>query len=71
MISTVGIVGFPLIVVAVPWASIVVPWGIDAMRTSVTPSAGSVVKGTIIHNPGSKWMPMGWVGTVMSLIVCR
>ncbi len=55
----------------VPWATIVVPCGIDAMRTRVCPSAGSVVDGTIIQSPGSTWMPTGWLGTVTSLIACR
>ena len=63
--------GFPVTVDDFPWASIVVPCGIDAIRTSVPPSCGSVVAGTAIHSPGSKWMPMGWLGTVTSVIVCR
>src|SRR6266516_642580 len=71
VMSTAGMVGFPAMVDEVPWASRVVPWGIDAMRTTVDPSAGAVVAGTAIHSPGSKWMPTGWLGTVTSLMVCR
>ena len=41
------------------------------MRTSVGPSAGAVVAGTIIHIPGSTWMPTAWPGVVTSLIACR
>jgi hypothetical protein len=42
------------------WALMVVPCGMEAMRTSESPSTGSfVVAGTFIHNPGSKWMPVG------------
>src|SRR5580704_15934859 len=71
VMSTTGIVGFPVVVEKVPWASTVVPWGIDAMRATVAPSAGSVVTGTDSQIPGSKWMPTGWLGKVTSLIVCR
>src|SRR5271167_2463227 len=46
VMSTAGIVGFPALVDEVPWASTVVPCGIDAMRATVTPSAGAVVAGT-------------------------
>ena len=49
----------------------VVPWGIDAMRTTVGPTCGMSVSGTAIQSPGSKWMPTGWLGTVTSLMVCR
>ena len=69
--STGAMVGFPAMANEVPWASTVVPWGIDAMRTTVAPSVGSVVVGTASQSPGSKWMPTGWLGTVTSLIVCR
>ena len=69
--STAAMSGFPLTVDEVPWAAMVVPWGIDAMRTTVGPSAGSVVAGTAIQSPGSTWMPTGWLGTVTSWIVCR
>jgi len=41
------------------------------MRTNVGPSAGAVVAGTIIHIPGSTWMPTAWPGVVTSLITCR
>src|SRR5215471_6154659 len=71
VMSTAGMFGFPAAVDEVPWASTVVPCGIDAMRTTVGPSAGSVVCGTAIQMPGSKWMPTGWLGMVTSLIVCR
>ncbi len=55
---TVGMVGGPAKDVEVPWATIVVPCGIEAMRASVGPSAGLVVAGTNIQRPGSTWMPM-------------
>lgn len=43
-----------------PWALIVAPCGIEAMRTNESPSTGStVVAATFIHSPGSKWMPVG------------
>jgi hypothetical protein len=35
-------------------ALIVVPWGMDAMRTTLGPFAGLVVAGTFSHMPGSK-----------------
>ena len=35
VMSTDGIVGAPGVVDAVPWALIVVPWGIEAMRAKV------------------------------------
>src|SRR6516225_3841286 len=54
----------------VPWAIIVVPCGIDAMRATVIGSVGLVVAGTLSHIPGSKWMPVGGE-VVTSLIVCR
>src|ERR1700690_2634696 len=66
-----GIEGGPLKVRNVPWALSVVPCGIEAIRTRVVPSAGSVVGGTIIHTPGSKWMPIGFAGLVISLTVSR
>ena len=66
-----GIEGGPLNVRNVPWALSVVPCGIEAIRTRVVPSAGSLVAGTCIHTPGSKWMPMGFAGLVMSLTVSR
>src|SRR5215472_5973765 len=46
--------GGPLLVEKVPWASIVVPWGIDAMRKTVCGTLGSVVFGMHIQSPGSK-----------------
>src|SRR5215472_7726027 len=66
-----GIEGGPLNVRNVPCALSVVPCGIEAIRTRVFPSGGSVVAGTFIHTPGSKWMPMGFAGSVMSLTVSR
>src|SRR5450755_1510924 len=71
VMSTGGMTGFPAAVDEVPWASIVVPCGIDAMRAMVAPSAGLVVGGTASQIPGSKWMPTGWLGTVTSLMLCR
>ncbi len=54
-----GNVGGPSNVLNVPWALIVVPCGIDPIRTRVTRSWGSVVAGTVIQSPGSKWIPIG------------
>ena len=48
----------------------VVPCGIEAIRTTVAVSAGSVVAGTLNQTPGSKWIPTGAVGSVTSLIFC-
>src|SRR2546430_7240566 len=59
VMSTAGIVGFPAIVVKVPCASTVVPWGIEAMRVTVCPSAGSGVGGAITQRPGSEGMAGG------------
>src|SRR5271166_5346357 len=53
LMVTAGIVGGPLAVDDVPCARKVLPCGIDAIRTSVCPSAGSVVDPTAIHRPGS------------------
>jgi hypothetical protein len=64
-------VGGPTKDTEVPWAPMVVPCGIDAMRMSVTPSAGTVVGGTIIHSPGSTWIPGVSQWVVISVIVCR
>src|ERR1700751_202926 len=52
------IVGPPLTVKGVPWAFTVVPWGMEAMRTTVVGSAGFVVAGTVTQKPGSTWMPL-------------
>jgi hypothetical protein len=60
VISTAFMVGGPamLVVGARAWALMVVPCGMDAIRTSDSPSTGSVVvAGMCIHSPGSKWMP--------------
>ncbi len=57
VMSTAGMIGGPakLEVGARHWALMVVPWGMDAMRDSDSPSTGStVVAGTCIHSPGSK-----------------
>src|SRR5579875_948473 len=62
--------GGPAKVRNVPWQLIVVPCGIEAIRTRLVPSPGSLVPGTIIHSPGSKWMPTGADGSVMSVTVC-
>src|ERR1700733_366664 len=59
VILTDGIVGAPRIDTHVPSASIVVPFGIDAIRARVATSAGFVVAGTAIQIPGSTWMPTG------------
>src|ERR1700728_4304615 len=71
VMSRLGIEGGPLKVRNVPWALSVVPCGIEAIRTMVTPSSGSLVAGIFIHSPGSKWMPTGFAGLVMSLTVSR
>ena len=44
---------------------------VDAILATVVTSEGSTVAGTVNHEPGSKSMPTGWLGTVMSLIVWR
>src|ERR1700753_3361294 len=54
-----------------PWAAIVVPCGMEGIRTTVPGSAGWVVWGTIIHSPGSTWMRTDWAGTVTSVITWR
>src|SRR5580704_15745116 len=56
VMSTDGIVGGPANWVDVPCARIVVPCGIEAIRATSWPSAGSVVGGTQIQSPGSRWM---------------
>ena len=66
--STVPMVGASLLVTTIPRASIVVPWGMDAMPATVLPSFGIVVAGTPSQMPGSKWMPVDCPGLVMSLI---
>jgi hypothetical protein len=38
---------------ASPWASITVPCGIDAIRTTLAPTCGSLVDGTFAQMPGS------------------
>src|SRR5664280_1121062 len=68
--STGLMTGPPATVNEVPCASMVVPCGIDAMRTSVAPSAGAVVGGTLNQTPGSKWIPTGWAGSLTSLMIC-
>src|SRR5271165_632087 len=57
VIETGGMVGGPAIVAVGPraWALIVVPWGMEAIRTNVSARFGVVfVAGTCIHRPGSK-----------------
>ncbi len=71
VMSTGAIVGGPLTVNEVPCASTVVPCGIEAIRATSWPSFGSVVGGTQIHRPGSRWIPVGCAGLVTSLIDCR
>jgi hypothetical protein len=52
--STGSILGPPLTVNVVPWALIVVPYGIEAIRANVgADSTGCTVGGTITHSPGS------------------
>ena len=61
VISVGGILGAPGVVVvgATPWALIVVPCGIEAIRFSDSTCTGLVVDaGTRIHSPGSKCMPV-------------
>ena len=56
-----GILGAPGVVEvgARPWALIVVPCGMDAIRFSDSACTGLVVDaGTRIHSPGSKCMPV-------------
>ena len=48
-----GIVGFPAICVEVPCAVIVVPCGMEAMRTSVGPSSGELDDGTLVGGFGT------------------
>jgi hypothetical protein len=36
----------------------------EAMRTTLALSAGTVVAGTLSQTPGSKWMPTGWAGSL-------
>ena len=52
---------------ALPWATIPVPWGIEAIRTTVGGSGGAVVFGTVAQMPGSRWMP---AESVLSEICC-
>ena len=59
-------------VTIVPWALIVVPWGIEASRAKVDSRAsGCSVGGTISHSPGSRWIGVVIVGSVTSLIDWR
>src|SRR5262249_15147788 len=72
VMSTGLMLGLPLTVEKVPWASMVVPWGIDPMRKTVgCGTLGSVVFGMDIQSPGSKWMPTRCAGMVTSWITCR
>src|SRR3954470_19831945 len=71
VILTAGISGAPAIVVAMPSALIVVPWGMDAMRAPVRGSFGSVVLGRASHIPGLGWRRRVAVGFVMSVTVCK
>ena len=74
-----GILGGPGVVAvgATPWALIVVPCGMEAIRLSDSTCTGLVaVTGTRIHSPGSKCMPVAGpsafpvAGLVTSLMVC-
>ena len=71
VMSTGGMVGGPVMSVDVPWAMMVTPWGMEAMRVRVEPRWGAVVLGTIIQRPGSTWMPVGCAGSVTSFTVWR
>src|SRR2546430_13959791 len=62
VMSTAGVVGFPAIVVKVPCASTVVPWGIEAMRVTVCPSAGVVGGGANTPAPRPEWEARGRAG---------
>ena len=53
---------------APPWARMVVPCGIDAMRTTDAGSLGSDVCGTAAQMPGSMCSP---APVLVSLICCR
>src|ERR1700751_636593 len=65
------IVGLPAIACnTVPFATTVVPCGIDAMRAIETGSLGWAEAGTLSHMPGSKWMPLAG-RLVTSLTVWR
>ena len=57
MMSVSLMIGGPAIVKAPPWATMPVPWGMDAIRTTVGGSFGAVVFGTVAQMPGSRWMP--------------
>src|ERR1700737_5022805 len=71
VMSTGSILGPPLTeAISMPWATIVVPCGIDAIRVTVNGSFGFVVGGTGGPTPGSKWVP-GAGSVVTSLMVCR
>ena len=49
--------GPPFVVVAVPWNSTTVPCGMEASRTTVGTTCGSVVAGTATQMPGSMCSP--------------
>ena len=76
VIETGRIVGGPAnVTILVVWALIVVPCGMDAMRTRLSPRTGTFfVAGTCTQRPGSKWMPVAGpsalpvAGLVTSLI---
>lgn len=79
VIFATGILGGPGVEVvgATPWALIVVPCGMEAIRFSDSTCTGLVVDaGTRIHSPGSKCMPVAGAsafpvaGLVTSEMVC-
>jgi len=71
VMSTGLITGGPATDTKFPCASMVVPCGIDAMRTTVFPKFGTLVAGTCIQIPGSTWMPTLSPWIVTSLMVCK
>jgi hypothetical protein len=60
--------GPPFVVTAVPWSSATVPCGMEASRTTVGTTCGSVVAGTAAQMPGSMCSP---APTFLSLIWFR
>ena len=60
--------GPPFAVAAVPWNSTTVPCGMEAIRTTVGTTFGSVVAGTAAHMPGSMCSP---APRFASVICCR
>ena len=57
LMLTFGMDGAAFDVLAVPWARIAVPCGMEARRATVGTSLGSVVLGITTHMPGSMCRP--------------